>query len=239
MGHARLAGDAKRVDPLAAGVAIVCLALFAVLTALVVAGRTSTIDHDLIVSLRESASPLLTTVLLAVTFTSGKLAIPAAIVFAYLLYRRDGLRAALYYAAACLTAQILNAILKHEIGRVRPHGISPKLTAAGGPSYPSADVMMAVVIFGLGTLILSRTIQSAARRAFARSIAIAFIVATAFARVYLGAHWPSDVLGAILAGIACSAFWAASALGESPQLRATPPPPLVGPRDGLVAPVVR
>jgi undecaprenyl-diphosphatase len=211
----------QRVDLFAAGFALVALVLFSILTALVIAGRTAIIDHDLILSLRASASPVLTAALLAVTFASGKLAIPAATLFALLISRRDGWRTGWYYVAACVTAQLLNAILKLEIHRARPHGISPKLTAAGGLAYPSADAMMAVVIFGLGTLVLSRTIASAGSRRAVRCVAVIFVVAAAIARVYLGAHWPSDVLGGLLAGVTCAALWVAIARSDGATLRAS------------------
>lgn len=192
---------------LVVGVAIVSTALFVALTALVVARRTDVLDRNLILSLRSSASPWLTTALLAVTFTSGRLAIPAFIIFAVALYRRGGLHLAGYYAGACATAQALDAIIKHAVGRVRPHNVSPRLTAAGGFAYPSADVMLAVVIFGLGTLMLCWTIRSRATRVVALGVAALFIALASVARVYLGAHWPTDVLGGVLAGIACAAVW--------------------------------
>jgi len=206
------AGTSLPNGRLAAGVAIAFAVLFVALTALVVARQTDVLDRNLILSLRASASPWLTTVLLAVTFTSGRLAIPAFIVFAYALYRRGGLHAAGYYAGACATAQALDAILKHAVGRVRPHNLSPRLTAAGGFAYPSADAMLAVVIFGLGTLMLCWTIRSRVARVSALAVAAIFIVLASIARVYLGAHWPTDVLGGALAGVACAAVWTAAFL---------------------------
>ena len=207
---------------LVAGVAIVSTALFVALTALVVARQTNVFDRNLILSLRASASPWLTTAMLAVTFTSGRLAIPAFIIFAFAIYRRDGLHATGYYAGACATAQALDAIVKHAVGRIRPHNVSPRLTAAGGFGYPSADAMLAVVIFGLGTLMLCWTIRSRATRGVALTVATLFIALASVARVYLGAHWPTDVLGGALAGIACAAVWIIAFVRGMPDRIAQP-----------------
>ena len=199
--------DSRRNAAIVLASGVIASILFAVLTAMVIEHGTAVIDREMILSLRADATPILTTFLLAVTFTSGKLAIPALILFASVLYRQGGARTAAYYIGACVTAELLNTVLKHAIYRVRPHGVSPLLTAAGGYSYPSADAMLAVVIFGLGALLLTWSVRSAALRLGAVGAAALFVIAAAIARVYLGAHWPADVLGGVLAGVACSAFW--------------------------------
>ncbi len=187
-------------------VALLASVLFVALTAIVLAHESDAFDHDLILSLRAHATPLLTNALLAITFTSGRLAVPAVLLFAFALYRRGGIRLTSYYIGACVATEALNSILKKSVGRVRPHGVSPRLTAAGGLSYPSADVMLAVVIFGLGTLLVARTFRARAAGGIAIALSWLFVCLAAVARVYLGAHWPTDVVGGALAGTACAAF---------------------------------
>jgi undecaprenyl-diphosphatase len=216
--------DPRRNAAIVLSVGLIASILFVALLAMVITNQTAPIDRELILSLRSDAGPLLTTFLLAVTFTSGKLAVPVLILFAALLYWQGGTRAAACYIGACVTAEILNAILKHVVHRVRPHGVSPLLTAAGGYSYPSADAMLAVVIFGLGALLLTWSIRGGALRLAAIGAAALFVIAAAIARVYLGAHWPTDVLGGVLAGTACSAFWLRalwqSTVASAPALQA-------------------
>lgn len=201
---------------LAAYLGSVAALSFVIVTAMVIAKHTAVLDRELILSLRAEASPLLTTILLAVTFTSGSLAIPAALAFAAGIFRRSGARATIYYVAACVTGQLLDAALKYDINRARPRGISPRLTAAGGLSYPSADAMLAVLVFGLGTLMLTWSIDSRRVRVAMLTLAALFVLCACVARVYLGAHWPSDVLGGVLAGIACASFFARMARREPP-----------------------
>src|SRR6476469_7021584 len=87
---------------------VIATVMFIALTAMVVAHRTASLDRDLILSLRADATPALTAFLLAVTYTSGKLAIPVVILVAALLYYQGYARAAAYYVGACVTAEMLN-----------------------------------------------------------------------------------------------------------------------------------
>ena len=136
----------------------------------------------------------------------GKLSAPLALLLAALIYRINGRDDAVLYTVACLLGEVLYITLKEVVRHHRPVGISPKLTDAGGFGFPSGHTMMAVVIFGLGA---SRSLYT--RRA-SRGVRIGALVFAAIlvglvgmSRIYLGAHWPSDVIGALFAGLAWSA----------------------------------
>ncbi|MFI5214606.1 MAG: phosphatase PAP2 family protein, partial [Gemmatimonadales bacterium] len=90
--------------------------------------------------------------------------------------------------------------------RVRPDGISAKLTAAGFYSFPSGHAMLALLVFGFGSLLLARTIRRRDIRLATIGVGAIITLLVGLSRVYLGAHWPSDVLGAFVAG----ACWAAA-----------------------------
>ena len=76
--------------------------------------------------------------------------------------------------------------------------------------------MLAVIIFGLGALLATLRSSPGVRTAALLAAAVV-IVLVGVSRVYLGAHWPSDVVGALFAGTA----WAAASLAwAEPALRA-------------------
>jgi len=203
--------------------AIACTLVFLILTAMVASGRLLATDTAGILAVRQFASPALTMVMLAASLVAhGKLAIPLAVLLAVVIYRANGRDDALLYVGACLLGEAVHLAIKAVVRHHRPVGISPKLTDAGWYSYPSGHEMLAVIIFGLGAVLVSRW-ASRTVRVTAIAGAAVIIVLVGISRVYLGAHWPSDVIGALFAGLAWSAAclaWAGRHSTRGTALRA-------------------
>ena len=115
---------------------------------------------------------------------------------ALLLIRRQrkyGLSAA---CALTLDLAACNMVLKPLVGRVRPFVFRPDLPLLvpppGDASFPSGHTAAAfAVVFAL------RTAGSPLWRP-----ALALAAVTAFSRMYLYVHWPTDILGGVLLGAA-------------------------------------
>jgi membrane-associated phospholipid phosphatase len=195
----------RRVAPASA---LAATALFLAVTAGVETGRFTVMDTTGIHLAR--ALPMAWLVLPALRtasfLASGAGAIPIALAIALYLAARGRRRTAWFYTATCLSGWAAELLIKEIVRHPRPVGISPKLTDAGWYSYPSGHAMLSVLVFGLGVDLLTRG-TAPLPRALALGATIVLIGAVCLARVYLGAHWPSDVVGAVLAGIA----WAAGA----------------------------
>ncbi len=76
----------------------------------------------------------------------------------------------------------------------------PAALAVAGFDFPSAQVTMATIVYGFFAVLIARELPGR-RRAWPYGIAALVITAVAFARLYLGAHWLSDVLGGAFLGI--------------------------------------
>lgn len=100
---------------------------------------------------------------------------------------------------------LLNFLLKHAFVRQRPHFEDPLLTLTTY-SFPSGHTLMATVLYGtLCALIVSRSV-SWRWRVLTILVAGVMILLVGFSRIYLGAHYLSDVLAAIAEGLAWIAF---------------------------------
>ncbi|UCG54045.1 MAG: phosphatase PAP2 family protein [Dehalococcoidia bacterium] len=119
------------------------------------------------------------------------------LVLALLLYKKK-LEAIFVVLLTSLVA-ILTWLLKIIIERPRP---SDELVSDGGLSFPSGHVSYIVVLFGFLLYVLPRLIRQRIIRTALQVIMIIMILFMMASRIYLGEHWPSDVLGgAMLAGL--------------------------------------
>lgn len=118
-------------------------------------------------------------------------------------------------AGVGLGAAISVRVLKHLIGRERPP-TEGRLVAVADAAYPSGHSLGSAAVVGvLATLAVWRV----GRRPIAVTVvvgAVVFVGLVGLSRLYLGVHWPTDVL----AGWAVGALWVALGASAYPRLAA-------------------
>ncbi len=114
------------------------------------------------------------------------------------LFFKGNSKAALHWLAAYGCAGLLTWILKISTRIERP------IPLEGSFSFPSAHAGMSVVVYGFMALLIARELPHT-RRWLPYSCAGALVIPITLSRLYLGAHWFSDVLAGLCVGV----FWVA------------------------------
>lgn len=156
-------------------------------------------EKAILLNLKERANPLLDAWMVAVTFLAqGQITLPLLMLSGGLLVYRQESPAALVLALNLSGSWLLNGIFKSFFRRRRPDlWASPN--SPMDYSYPSGHSMSAISFYGLLALYAARFFSIP----LSLTAPIAAILSTliGFSRVYLGAHWPTDVLSGWMAGL--------------------------------------
>jgi undecaprenyl-diphosphatase len=117
-------------------------------------------------------------------------------------------RPAVFLIVATLGGETIDQALKVFFHRTRPEAFFG-LAQPETYSFPSGHSMASCCFYGAAAALLGTRIHSRAARAALWAGAAVLVAAIGFSRVYLGFHYPTDVLGGYTAGLAwLAALWA-------------------------------
>ncbi|MES2305433.1 MAG: phosphatase PAP2 family protein [Gemmatimonadota bacterium] len=181
--------------------------LFLALSALVVSGVELPWDDAILQVIGGWRTPARTDWMLFFTFLgNGLIEVPMAFGVAWLLWRLGRPAHAKRYLLAGVTGELFYLAVKGLFHRPRPSVIE-RLGDAGWYSYPSGHTMMGPVLWSFGFLLLASAITNRLAKRLLTTVAIAVPLLLGMSRLYLGVHYPSDVLGALLLGSAWVVWW--------------------------------
>jgi membrane-associated phospholipid phosphatase len=125
-------------------------------------------------------------------------ALTAATATVFLLFRRRSEAAGIVFSAG--GSGLINTLLKLLIARPRPqHGVIPIYRDMLTQSFPSGHVTFYVCYFGFLFFVAYALLKRGSTlRRLALTLTALPVLLVGLSRVYLGAHWPSDTLGAYL-----------------------------------------
>ena len=159
------------------------------------------IDRQVAVWFHQHASPTVTQVARTISFfgSVGWLTAVSIGLALFLVSRRDRLKASLV-ALVMLGGSTLNLVLKHFFHRERPVLENPLVTLSSY-GFPSGHTMGATLLYGLLALLAWKNVRNRAARLACVAGACLWILLIGLTRIYLGAHYLTDVLGALAAGL--------------------------------------
>ncbi len=169
-------------------------------------GSTTGFDDSVLVWIGQHRSVRMDAVMLEITaLGTGTVVLMIAALSALFLSLTQHKFSALLLFVATAGGIVLNGILKFGFHRPRPH-IIPWGTNAVASSFPSGHAMSAIVVYGTVAYLAARLHERRWARWLTMFFAVVVILFICYSRMYLGVHYPSDILAGLLIGVAWAGF---------------------------------
>lgn len=149
--------------------------------------------------LHSNTNPIILAIMKVISFIgSGYFLFPVlTIVIIYMLYKRKYYISKLLIAAS-LGSWILNYLIKMVFHRTRP--LDFFLVEQGGLSYPSGHSMVSMSLYLTFAYLICKDDFFMGKKKIIYAAALADVLLMGISRVYLGVHWPTDIIGGFIMG---------------------------------------
>lgn len=183
------------------GVCILTLYVLAKLSGEVLEKEAFAFDTYILLHIHRLANPALDALMISITrIGDPRTVVPTTVVFfGFLWWQRYRLEAK-FFALNAFGGAVLSYVLKLAFSKPRPD-LWPKLISETTFSYPSGHALGSMVLYGFLSYVLADLYPRYAKTFY--WVAAVLIVAIGFSRLYLGVHWPTD----ILAGYGVGFLW--------------------------------
>jgi undecaprenyl-diphosphatase len=194
--------------------AVICfnlalVALFARLSYVVSGNRDPQFDQQVMMLVRNYSAPWLDVVMRVITHAGDPvvhLTVSLFLAFFFMKYyqrRREGVTILI----ALASGYALSTIFKYHFQRTRPD-LWEMVARPQSYSFPSGHAMVSTIIYGSAAFLLEAVFPH--YRWYFRVISAVLVCLIGVSRIYLGVHWPSDVLAGFAAGMVivfATAYW--------------------------------
>lgn len=199
-----------RSRPLIVGstVAAVLLAAFwALAGGLAGSARLAAFDSAVAAGIQSWRTTSLTAVMIGITNAGDTPAIALAAVALLVAFSAlTHYRKAVFAGGVVLLGGIISTVAKDSFARPRPPAVQALIDIPVSYSFPSGHTMGSMTL----AFVMAYLVARAPWRPWVRAVVIAlwalYAVLVGVSRVYLGVHWPSDVIAAWLLGGALASF---------------------------------
>lgn len=166
---------------------------FIVLTFLVVTNNIKTFDDSIYNFLFSLRSKYLDLYFINITKFANTISILVLVIILLLtLKKEDGI----ILGISTISSVVVNTIIKNIVRRPRPSHL--RLIIQGGYSFPSGHSMISVCVYGLLIYLVIKNIKNIKLKVTLIIILLLLIFSIGLSRIYVGVHYPSDVLAGYL-----------------------------------------
>ena len=190
---------------LAAGLvaAVIALLVFVWLGLQIRTGTPTPFDSAGRAALRELESPTVSRIMWGASVYGAPARLtPLALVATAVFLLRGWRRGALLVLVTIAGAWLLDTGLKLAFARVRPTPFYDYYPAPSSYSFPSGHALFSVCFFGGLAVLLTHRIRGRVAQVTVWLLALIIILLIGSSRVYLGVHYPTDVVGGYAVGMA-------------------------------------
>jgi len=182
-------------------VAAAAIAIFAALASAVTAGFTQRFDEAVLQWFQAHRTDTLNLIMLEITtLGTGVVLVVIVLIASVFLWVTKHHWSVYVLLLGVLGAKLFNSLLKGTFARERP-SIVEWATQVHSASFPSGHAMSSIVVYGSVAYLVSRLEPSRRLKRVTYALSATIVILIGISRMYLGVHYPSDVIAGFLAGL--------------------------------------